>query len=194
MDHAGRLKAFLEKPAHPIPGAVNAGTYVMEPRAVASMALDGPISVERQVFPALIAGGEPLFGVVSAAYWRDLGTPEQYLNATFDVLEGRVAGLSVDAPFVHPEAEVSLRAQLGRWVVVAQGAAIGDDAEVEDSILLAGATVEPGARVRESILGPRSTVGARAVVSGAVLAEGARVPPAAVSEGARVSTGRTLEG
>jgi mannose-1-phosphate guanylyltransferase len=194
MDDGGRVVAFREKPADPIPGTVNAGTYVLDPGAVAGVAAGHQVSVEREVFPRLIEAGRPVFGQVSPAYWRDLGTPEQYLQATFDVLEGRVAGLSTPAPFVHPSAEVSLRAQLGRWVVVGEGAKVEQDAEVEDSVLLAGATIESGARVRDSILGPRATVGAGAVVAGAVLAEEARVPPGAVSEGARVSAGRALGG
>jgi mannose-1-phosphate guanylyltransferase len=194
MGEGGRVVAFREKPADPVPGTVNAGTYVLDPEAVAGVAPGRQVSVEREVFPALIAAGRPVYGLVSPAYWRDLGTPEQYLQATFDVLEGRVAGLSAEAPFVHPSADVSLRAQLGRWVVVGEGARVGPDAEIEDSVLLAGAVVEPGARVRDSILGPLATVGAGAILAGAVLAEGARVPAGAVSEGARVSAGRALGG
>jgi mannose-1-phosphate guanylyltransferase len=152
------------------------------------------VSVEREVFPGLIAADEPVYGISSDAYWRDLGTPEQYLRATFDVLDGRVAGLSREAPFVHPTAEVSLRAQLGRWVVVGDGAIVSDQAEVEDSVLLHGATIETGARIRESIIGPLASVGSGAVLTGAVLAEGARVPAGSVSEGARISAGRALEG
>jgi mannose-1-phosphate guanylyltransferase len=194
VGEGGRVVAFWEKPADPVPGMVNAGTYVLDPQAVAGVAPGRQVSVERDVFPALIAAARPVYGLVSPAYWRDLGTPEQYLQATFDVLEGRVAGLSAEAPFVHPSANVALRAQLGRWVVVGEGARVGHEAEVEDSVLLAGSVVEPGARIRDSILGPLATVGARAILAGAVLAEGARVPAGAVSEGARVSAGRVLGG
>jgi mannose-1-phosphate guanylyltransferase len=193
-DDAGRVLEFREKPAEPVPGSVNAGTYVLEPHAVAGVTAGRPVSVEREVFPGLIAANEPVFGTSSDAYWRDLGTPEQYLRATFDVLDGRVAGLSPEAPFVHPTADVSLRAQLGRWVVVGKGVTVAEQAEVDDSILLAGASVETGARVRESIVGPGATVGPGAVLTGAVLAEGARVPAGTVSEGARVSAGRRLGG
>jgi mannose-1-phosphate guanylyltransferase len=192
LDDRGRVLEFREKPVEPTAGIVNAGTYVLEPDAVEAVSADRPVSVEREIFPRLIEDGTPVYGFLSAAYWMDLGTPEKYLRATFDVMEGKVSGLSAGAPFIHPAAEVSLRAQLGRWVVIQEGVRVGDAAEVEDSVLLAGASVRQAARVRDSILGPGAVVEAGAVVHGAVLAEGASVPAGTVSEGARVSAGQTL--
>ena len=46
-------------------------------------------SIERDVFPRLVGNG--LHGRVSDGYWLDIGTPERYLQGTFDILEGRVA-------------------------------------------------------------------------------------------------------
>ena len=46
-------------------------------------------SIERDVFPRLVGNG--LYGHVSGGYWMDIGTPERYLEATFDILEGNVA-------------------------------------------------------------------------------------------------------
>ncbi len=188
----GRVIEFREKPAELVPGDINAGTYVLEPSALRSWPVGENVSIERQIFPDLIEQGRPLYGFVSTAYWLDLGTPEKYLQAHFDILEGRVQGEpSYPAPFVAATAEVDLRAHLGRWVVVGEGARIGPGAEVDDSVLHPGAAVEAGARVVGSILGPRSRVGADATVSGSALAEGASVTPGASLEAARVSAGQT---
>ena len=172
---------------------MNAGTYVLEPEALARVPSDRPVSIEREVFPALIGSGAPVHGFVSDAYWIDLGTPEKYLRATFDALEGNVRGLDYVSPYVAEGAHVDVRAQLGRWVVIGPAATVADAAEVEDSVVLTGAVVATGARVRDSILGPGSVVDPGAVVEGAVLAERARVPEGARAEGARVSAGRILE-
>jgi mannose-1-phosphate guanylyltransferase len=193
MDETGRVLAFREKPTNPVAGNVNIGAYVLEPEAVRGVRGGEAVSIEREVYPGLIASGALVQGFVSDAYWRDLGTPESYLQATFDVLEGRVLGLSYAAPHVSAAADVSLRAHLGRWVVVGPDARVGDDAEVEDSVLLAGALVGRGARVVESIIGPGAAVGAGAIVEGAILAEGAVVPAEARSAGARIGPGQTLE-
>ena len=192
LDERDRVLEFREKPAELVPGTINAGTYVLEPEALRSVVPGERVNIEREVFPALIAEGKPVFGYVATAYWMDLGTPEKYLRATFDVLEGRVSGLSYPAPFVDPSARVSLLSQLGRWVVIGPEATVADGAEVEDSALLREAAVGEGASVRSSILGPGSVVGAGAVLEGAVLAEGARVPDGSRSEGARVRAGQVL--
>ncbi|MFN2590091.1 MAG: sugar phosphate nucleotidyltransferase [Actinomycetota bacterium] len=192
LGSTGRIDEFREKPAERRRGVVNTGTYVLEPEAIAAVPAGNSVSVEREVFPALIEADRPVFGFLSPAYWIDLGTPEKYLRATFDLLEGRVGGEAFPTPFVASSAAVSLRAHLGSWVVVHEGARVGDDAEVEDSVLLAGAEVGEAARVRDSILGPRAIVGAGALVAGAVLAERATVPPGTVSEGARISAGQVL--
>jgi mannose-1-phosphate guanylyltransferase len=192
LDPEGRVLEFREKPPEPVPGLVNAGTYVLEPEAVRDVVPGRPVSIEREVFPGLIARGAAVAGFVSSAYWMDLGTPEKYLRATFDALEGRIRGLAYTAPHVDPEARVSLRAHLGRWVVVGPRARVEDGAQVEDSVVLEGAVVGTGAAVRDSILGPGAAVGPGARVEGTVLAEGATVPAGSVCEGARVGAGGVL--
>lgn len=172
-----RVTAFREKPAEAVPGVVNAGTYVLEPSAIGATPSGAMVSIERETFPDLIESGAPVHGFVADAYWMDLGTPEKYLQATFDALRGAVRGLDYECPYVDRRALVSLRAHVGRWVVVASGATIGHDAVVDDSVVLDGAVIEEGARVRDSVIGPGAVVGARATVADVVLGQGARVDP-----------------
>ncbi|MDP9341676.1 MAG: NDP-sugar synthase [Actinomycetota bacterium] len=186
----GRVMEFREKPAELVPGDVNSGTYVLEPEALEGWEAQHMISVEREVFPRLISSGAPVFGFLSDAYWMDLGTPEKYLQAHFDILEGKLRGIRVPATHRADAAGVDLRAHLGRWVVLGAGVTVGPNAEIDDSVLHAGVSVEPGARVFRSILGPGVVIGARAVVTGSVLAEGARVEDDAQVTDARVSAGQ----
>jgi mannose-1-phosphate guanylyltransferase len=187
VDGEGRVREFREKPAERVSGLVNTGTYVLEPDAVADVAPGQAVSIEREVFPQLLGGGAMVLGFVSDLYWMDLGTPAKYLRATFDLLEGRVAGMpDYPAPFVDPSAGVSLRARLGRWVVIGPGGEVGDEAEVEDAVILRDARVGDGARVRDSILGPGARVEAGATVEESVLAAGAVVPAGSVVRGERI--------
>src|ERR1019366_3611253 len=55
-------------------------------RTIAPPHLNVPI--EREVWPLLI--GQGLYGFPSESYWLDIGTPERYLKATFDIIEGNV--------------------------------------------------------------------------------------------------------
>jgi mannose-1-phosphate guanylyltransferase len=187
-DPGGRVIEFREKPREAIPGDINAGTYLLDPAALAAWTPGDVVSIERSIFPALIAGGAKVFGFLSDAYWLDLGTPEKYLQAHADLLDGRIRGEPKrPAPCVDARATVDPRARLGRHVVVGPGASIDGEADLDDTVLLAGARVEAGAVVRRSILGPGSVVGRRARLNGAVLAEGAVVSPGAGLVDARVS-------
>ena len=182
----GRVLEFREKPAHAEPGDINGGTYLLNPSALAGWRAGDQISIEREVFPAVIAAGHGVFGFSADAYWLDLGTPAQYLQAHFDLFEGKVHGVSYPSPWVSDSADVDLLAHLGRWVAVGPGAVVGAEAQIDDSVLHAGATVGADARIVASVLGPGAHVGAGATLMGCVLGEGSWAPEGAALDGARV--------
>jgi NDP-sugar pyrophosphorylase family protein len=188
-DDDGRVLEFREKPEDPIPGDINAGTYLVDPTVLTDWTSGDTISIEREIFPAVIDAGHPVYGFVADAYWLDLGTPEKYLQAHFDMFEGKVHGVSYPSPWVAEGAEIDLRAHLGRWVAVNAGASVGPDAQVDDSVLHAGSRVEAGARLTGSVLAPGAVVGAGAVVADSVLGERASVPGSMRLVGARVAAG-----
>jgi Nucleoside-diphosphate-sugar pyrophosphorylase involved in lipopolysaccharide biosynthesis/translation initiation factor 2B, gamma/epsilon subunits (eIF-2Bgamma/eIF-2Bepsilon) len=118
-DERGRVLEFLEKPLDAIPGDVNAGTYILDPAALRPWSADRELSIEREIFPSVIASGGPVYGYLSDAYWLDLGTPEKYLQAHFDMLDGKVHGVTYEAPWVAATAGVDPGSRLGRWVASA---------------------------------------------------------------------------
>jgi mannose-1-phosphate guanylyltransferase len=186
-DDDGRVVGFQEKPEQPIPGEVNAGTYLLDPEALSGWQPGVNASIEREVFPGIIASGRPVYGFSTDAYWLDLGTPEKYLQAHFDMFEGKVHGVAYPAPWIAPDAEVDLRAHLGRWVAVGAKATVGAEAELDDSVLHPGSAVGAGAKVVGSIVGAGAHVGDRAILTGCVLGEGSSVDDGEELEGARLS-------
>ncbi len=189
----GRVLAFREKPEDRVPGDINAGTYLLDPATLEAWEPGATLSIEREIFPAVIASGRPVYGFGSDAYWLDLGTPDKYRQAHFDMIEGKVHDVVYPAPWVAEGAEVDLRAHLGRWAAVSAGVVIGADAEVDDSVLLAGAEVGAGAKVVRSILAPRARVGRGATVVDSVLGEDASVPDGLALTDARVPAGMVAE-
>ncbi len=187
-DERGRVVEFLEKPLDPLPGDVNAGTYVLEPAVLHPWSADRELSIEREIFPSVIASGGAVFGYLADAYWLDLGTPEKYLQAHFDLLDGKVHGITYEAPWIAPTASLDPGARLGRWVAVGPEARIAPDAVVEDSVVHPGAAVGEGARVLRTIVGPGAHVGAGSTVEDCVLGAGARVADGLVLSGQRVKT------
>ncbi len=191
-DADDRVMAFREKPQDLIPGDINAGTYLIDPAVLRDRTAGHELSIEREIFPDVIASGGAVYGFGSNAYWLDLGTPEKYLQAHFDMLDGRVHDVSYPAPWIASDAVVDLRAHLGRWVAIGPAASIGPGVQVDDSVLHAGASVEEGARVLGSILARNVRVGAGATVQGSVIGEGATVRPGAVLDDERVPAGAAV--
>ena len=87
----GEVTGFVEKPAPDQIDThnISAGIYVLERSVLELLEPDEPASIERDVFPRLV--GEGLYAYVGEGYWLDIGTPERYLEGTFDILEGTVA-------------------------------------------------------------------------------------------------------
>jgi mannose-1-phosphate guanylyltransferase len=175
-DAEGAVTEFREKTGEVAPGEINAGAYVLE-RSVLDLIPPGrEVSIEREVFPQLIGNG--LAGMRLDGYWMDIGTPERYLEASWDILEGRVkTRVRPTAPglLVGPGAEVAEGATLGPRAVVGPGSRVEAGATVRESVLLEGCAIGSGASVSGSILGPGAVVEPGAAVEDAVLARGERV-------------------
>lgn len=78
VDPRGRIIGFIEKSGAAIPGVVNAGVYMFN-RAVLDRIPHAPSSLERDVFPQLMADG--LYAFEQQGLFIDIGTPEDYARA-----------------------------------------------------------------------------------------------------------------
>ncbi len=175
----GSVEAFLEKSdAEPPTNRINAGAYVVEREVIEAIPSGRAVSFERDVFPTLVGNG--LYGYAAEGYWIDIGTPERYLESTWDLLAGRV------------KSQLPPRDETGSLVYdgcLVAGAHVGPQ-----SVLGRHCSVGSDSRVERSVLHDRVTVGADAVLSECILAEGvrvgarARVEPGAIV-GARAAIG-----
>jgi mannose-1-phosphate guanylyltransferase len=151
-DAHGKVAGFIEKPA---PGTsnsrhVNAGTYVLEPKALALLPGDAPLSIERVTFPELARRGT-LYAHATSDYWLDAGRPESYRRANLDLVDGHRRDRD-DA--VHPSASIA------------------PTARVVNSVVGAAARIDAGASVVDSVVFPGATVGANAnVIASAVMGD-----------------------
>jgi mannose-1-phosphate guanylyltransferase len=213
------VSGFLEKPApSQLRGIdrcyISAGIYVLEPSVLAMIPSGENVSIERAIWPALV--GQGLHGShAEDAYWMDIGTPERYLQGTFDILEGNVRTAVTEklgAAFsaVAPEAEIIGRvvppavvgagssvaagAHIGSLVVLGENVTVARGARVERSVVLDGVTVGEGAVLQDCIVAPGVEIAAGAVVrGGAVIGEGVRVGAGNIlSAGIKVFPGTDL--
>lgn len=175
-DEDGRVLEFLEKTGAAVPGEINAGAYVLERSVLDLIPAGREVSIEREVFPRLVGAG--LRALPLAGYWMDIGTPERYLAATWDILEGRVrTRVRPTAPglLVGAGAEVDRDAVLGPRAVLGPGCRVASRARVSGSVLLDGCAVGEGARVEGSILAPGVVVRPGVAVVDRVVGQGETV-------------------
>lgn len=171
----GEVTEFLEKPEPDQidTDEINAGAYLLERSVLDLIPPDTAVSIEREVFPQMV--GKGLYGIRLEGYWIDIGTPDRYLAANWDILQGRVkTSVQVNDPAMVGEGcEVSPSAELRPPCVVGPNCTIGSGAVIERSVLLEGCTIEDNATVVESILSAGVTV--EGELKGAVVGEGERV-------------------
>jgi mannose-1-phosphate guanylyltransferase len=194
-DHA--VREFVEKPsADEIDtNLISAGAYVLERSVLDLIPADRNVSIEREVWPRLV--GDGLYGYAAEAYWLDIGTPERYLQGTFDILEGNVAtavaerlgdgylavgerveaaGRIVPPALVERGCVIAEGAHVGSLVVLGEGVRVGEGATIERSVVLNGAQIGARCVLRDCIVAAGARIGEGTVVSaGAVLGEGVTV-------------------
>ncbi len=199
-EDSGRVQAFLEKSAGPAPtNRINAGAYVVERALVERIPPGRPVSFEREVFPKLVEDGT-LYGFAAEGYWLDIGTPERYLEGTYDLLRGRVASSLTErdsSGSLVDESAVVATGHVGSLSVIGAGSTLGEGSAVDRSVLHERVSVGSGCRISESVLADEVVVGDRAQIGpDAVVGRAAEVAPGAIVErGARIAPGeRVREG
>ena len=183
-DAEGRVLGFIEKPNRDEAPTdwINAGMYVLEPEILQRIATVRRVSIEREIFPAIVAESG-LWAVHSDAYWIDIGTPATYVQAQLDLIDG-VRGAAL--PAESSEASVDGDAEVERSVVMA-GATVAAGAVVRDSIVMGGAEIAAGALVDGSIIGPRARVGEGAKVTGmSIIGDGQHVGAGQLVDGSKI--------
>ena len=150
----GLIRAF--RSARPgTPGTYTfCGLQLIEPRILDYLPREEAFATIVAAYEAGQRAGERIGGVeVPDAFWADLGTPAQYLQA-------------------HAEARPRGR---GPWRALGRGVRIAAGASVEDSVVWDGARIARGAAVRDAIIG-RDTRVAGAVTGIALRAADALEP------------------
>lgn len=201
----GSVRGFLEKPD---PGEidtdeVNAGAYVLEREILELIPPGRAVSIEREVFPRLV--GQGLYGLRLDGYWMDIGTPGRYLQASWDILTGRVdtevaSRLDATGAGVDEHADIDGAAALEAPFLVESGATVGAAAIGPRAVVGEGCEVEDGARITGSVLHGRCRIGSDALVEDAILAAGVEVGAGArighgsvIGEDARIEPGAVVE-
>ena len=168
----GRVLRFQEKPeiAEAIYTVINTGIYLFEPRIFDFIPAHREFDIGGQLFPALVAAGEELYGVVAPFHWLDIGSIADYWDATRLLLRGGMPGFAVPGEEIRPGIHVGIHQRIP-WdriniqgpVYVGGSTEIGEGATIiGPSVIGSGCVIEAGAFVRECIIADYTRVSAAA--------------------------------
>jgi glucose-1-phosphate adenylyltransferase len=177
----GRAEQFIEKPARGSGNTVSMGIYIFNTEFLeAILRQDAADALSAHDFGHSIMPGLCWRGLLNtwrfSGYWRDIGTIESYYQANLDLLAG-MAGTALDDDGWRistgcDEAPAAVRWEDGQSLV-SPGCRI--NGRVISSILGPGVTVGSQAEVRNSIILAGARIGPLSVIDTAVVDEGASV-------------------
>jgi len=179
-DEEGRVERFLEKPSwgQVFSDTINTGIYVLEPEVLRHVPDDRPYDFSKELFPLLLEMGRPIYGHALDGYWQDIGNLEQFRQANFDALDGRVR-LDIPGLQLRGNVWVSGEVDIDEIEGVAGPAFLGANSRVADgasigaySVLSRGVIVREGARVTRSVIDAGTYLGRSSVVEGAIIGRG----------------------
>ncbi|MEM3737566.1 MAG: sugar phosphate nucleotidyltransferase [Candidatus Bathyarchaeia archaeon] len=184
----GWVERFLEKPSwgEVFTDTINAGIYLIEPEALRPLGKGEVYDFSKDLFPMLLKNKEPILGCLLEGYWCDIGDIQQYMQANYDALLGRVKlkipgreveeglwigegaeireGAVIERPAYIGRDCLIKRSFVGRLSVIADGVTVYERATIKRSIVLNRAIIEPGAELIGCIVGERCTIGSHASI------------------------------
>ncbi|HEY4643395.1 MAG TPA: sugar phosphate nucleotidyltransferase, partial [Bacteroidota bacterium] len=172
----GSVTRFLEKPSwgEVFSDTINTGIYILEPEILPLVPVRQEFDFSKNLFPLMIEGGMPLYGYVADGYWRDIGNLNEYQEAHFDCLEGRVKLAWKE----QPEDSVSvgrnsvIRTEKGNLkgsILIGQNSVIEENVKISNSVIGDNCEIRRGSTIRNAVIWDRTSVGMLAELSSAVI-------------------------
>ncbi|MGD1929505.1 MAG: sugar phosphate nucleotidyltransferase [Leptolyngbyaceae cyanobacterium] len=192
-DSDNRIQRFLEKPSTSeiFSDTVNTGTYILEPEVLEYLPSNQETDFSKDLFPLLLAKGEPMYGYVAEGYWCDVGHLDAYREAQYDILDRKVKMELEYYPERSPGLWVGQNTEIDPTVEIEPPVMIGDNCRIG-----AGTKLRAGTLVGDNVtIGNDAQLERSIVWNGAIIGEEAYLQACVISRGTRVDRrAQVLEG
>jgi NDP-sugar pyrophosphorylase family protein len=185
MDPSGRIVRIAGRPG---PESGNrrfhfTGIHLIEPAVFDEIPPRVKSEINREIYPKLIERGELISGFLHEGFWRELGTPQRYLDGSLDLLErGDLPGLQKIRYREGVYSATPCETLLGK---IEPGLLAGEQVIMEagssaaQCILGNRVRLRSGSQLRKVVVWDDGEIGADAVLDECIVAEKARVPKGA---------------
>jgi len=197
-DAGGRITRFLEKPDwnEVTTNMINAGTYVLEAEVLARIPPGTDVSIEREVFPRLLAEGEPVYAYPSSDYWIDMGTPEKYLQLHRDLLSGRCRQYTLPPDqdvLIGERSDVHSTARIKGPVVIGAGCSIESQVTINGPVVIGdGCTILEGSIIEDSVIWQNVRLGPHVHLKASIVADNCRLEASSLCQESVLSDNVTV--
>jgi mannose-1-phosphate guanylyltransferase / phosphomannomutase len=183
IDEQGHISRFLEKPSTSeiFSDTVNTGIYILEPEVLNYLPSHTESDFSTDLFPLMLAKGEPLYGYIAQGYWCDVGHLDAYREAQYDALERKVK-LDFAYQEVSPNLWIGQNTFIAPTATIETPAVIGDNCRIgarvqieAGTIIGDNVTIGSDANLKRPILWNGSIIGDEAHLSACVISRGTRV-------------------
>ena len=176
-DKSGKITGFLEKPSwsEVFSDTVNTGIYVLEPSVLQRIPEQERYDFSKDVFPALLEAGEPMYGYATKEYWCDIGDLSAYRQCHFDILNNLVKvklnGNRIDNNiYIEKGVEIDNSAMIVPPVYIGENVTIGKYAHIESfSVIGSNSYIGAHSKVKRCILYDNVKVGNFCEVKGSTV-------------------------
>ena len=167
MDKNHKITEYLEKPSpeEAFSNVANTGIYIFEPEIFDFFdGKDKEVDFSKDIFPEVIRQDAGIYGYVFNGYWNDIGRPETYLAATYDILDQKM-----EQNFYKTKMAESIGKIGNIWV--GENVFIDEKARIEGPVVIGNnCTIEEGCKIsRGSVIGDNVSIGKEVNIDGAVL-------------------------
>ncbi|MGC8961848.1 MAG: sugar phosphate nucleotidyltransferase, partial [Candidatus Bathyarchaeia archaeon] len=205
LDEDMRIKRFVEKPPREEAPSnlANTGLYLFNPMIREVMRgewVRKTIEAQKRLdfgydfIPYLIGAGYKVYGYIVEEGWYDVGSPERYLEAMYDILRGRLKSLGEFDGRIFPDRRIWIQGETpgllsdknkdrdrlaemirAGKIEVEEPVLIGRHCQIEDGVRISNSCIdnytriEGGAVIEDSAIMDRAWIGGGAVVEESII-------------------------
>jgi len=177
LDENNRIIKFKEKPKEGeiFSNLVNAGIYILEPKVIDYIPENQMFDFSKNVFPALLNDGQPIFGAPISGLWMDIGRPSDVLLATFEVVERN--GKETEIQDVNVEGKIIIgtdvtfekNVKIKGPCYIGNGIEVGKNSVLERACIYDNVRIDRGVVVQNSIVLSGSSLGWRSEIVNSII-------------------------